>query len=190
MHESTIHRVYVRSGLYDPCLMSVPRFLAIEAATRSRMIVEGLVEFLDERGGAVSLDTALAQLRRARHGGRVPVPASVMFGHEPPAENEDERRRHARVPFVRPMRLVADASRREQTAVAQNLSPGGIMFRTRERLAPGARVVVGWAGAYGVTGDTWKWAVVRRVSEDPPERASLFPVQVAVEFEQPVPKAA
>ena len=171
MTQPRVHHVYFCQFEDTPIFMDLSQFLRLPRATRALLIVKNEVEFLDDKGWTVPLHEALADLI----GSWMEHQSLELVSDWDPAH---ERRRHQRFPFRRNAELNGS-----DAAVIEDISKSGMLLRTRRTFEEGDTIDVLWGSAYTDHHESRRKAVVKRVASDPPERGSLFPVTVAVEFE-------
>ena len=203
-----IHRVWIHGAAPDRNLMALDEFLELAPELRARLVVEGTVDFIDPSGYVVPLGEALEELRDSWVPAR-PAPASRQSdvglsavprerresGARTTSRNTDDvdtrpmrvpsdRRRHVRHQVVRPLRVYREDNPNERVGVAQDVSDGGIRFRSLIRYQVGDRLIVGWCSSLGGTDETWRRGVVVRSDVDAMSPTRVFPRSVAIAFDQ------
>ncbi len=184
---SGIGRVWIHNAEPGRNVILLEEFLEYDAELRAQLVVEGKAEFLDSMGYLMPLGEALEDL--SEYWVRKPS-ADIPFSDDEVTSSgvrlrrtNDERRRYARMHFVRPIRVLREGASMDQVAISQDLSTGGLLFRTRNQYKVGDRIIAGWCSSKRGTGETWKRGTVVRSDRGNPRLATEFPRCAAIEFD-------
>ena len=199
--EAEICHVWTRVPVFGRHVITLDDFLDFPPNMRAQLIADCAVEFFRSSGSVIPLRDALDSILDddspsedcfSTH----LVETDFVEAYEEPVENvtsslEDsdlaasaERRRYFRKRMVRPLRVLRETEAKERVAISEDVSSGGLRFRSRSRYSPGDRLIVAWSPNQGARQETWRRATVVRSIKDDEISATLFPRRIAVTFDR------
>ena len=203
--ETEICHVWTRVPVFGRHVITLDDFLDFPPNTRAQLIADCAVEFFRSSGSVIPLRDALDSIlddepsrqedlgfhsaAEFSFGEHIEEPANLLASDDE-AEPALERRRFLRERMVRPLRVLRETEAKERVAVSEDVSTGGLRFRSRSRYSPGDRLIVAWSPSEGAVQETWRRATVVRSIRDREISGTLFPRRVAVSFDRVVAPSA